>query len=73
MKHTLIVPPSINAMLTGATMARVFPHFIELQYEDGTTETAKKSHPLMASIDYESWFSIVGCVQAAAREHSNAR
>jgi hypothetical protein len=54
-------------MLTGATMARIYPHSVELQYEDGTTETAKRNHPLMKSMDLGNWFSIVGCVQAAAR------
>lgn len=68
MKHTLIVPPSIQAMMTGATMARIYPHSIELQYEDGTTETANRNHSAMKSLDLGSWFSIVGCVQAAARD-----
>lgn len=67
MKHTLIVPPNFKAMMTGATMARVYVDKVELQYEDGTTETAPKNHPMMKAVDWDNWFSIVGCVQSAAR------
>jgi len=67
MKHTLIVPPNFYAMMTGATTCRKYSDRAELQYEDGSTESASLSHPMMQSVDWGSWFSIVGCIQSAAR------
>ena len=67
MEHTLIVFPNITAMMCGVTMVRKFRDRVELQYSDGTVESAPRNHPAMADIDWDSPFSIVGSTQEAAR------
>lgn len=65
MKHTLIVFPTFTAQMCGVAMVRKYAKKVELEYLDGTTESAPIEK--IGQIDWDSPFSIVGMVQAAAR------
>ena len=59
---TLIVPPRIQAMMTGAWKLEVGAHDARLTYTDGTWEEVPAS--LLRDIDGDDWFRIVSTVQS---------
>ena len=69
MKYTLIAFPTIDSMLCGVSCARKYSDRIELQYTDGTTETATNEQLYNVPLDFGNTFSIVSAVQHAARNN----
>jgi hypothetical protein len=64
---TVICPPKIQAMMTGAWKAEKSAHELCLFYTDGSTETVKLSD-IPDNTDWQSWFAIVGAVQELRKQ-----
>ena len=66
----IIVPPTIQVMLTGAAFAQIFgsgsPRVVRLTYTDNTTEEAYLTAEEIAK-GRDNWFAMVGAVQRTAR------
>ena len=62
-KQQVIVPPTIQVMMTGACFAKVRGTCVELHYTDGSIDSANLTVAQMA-IAKENWFSLVSSVQA---------
>ena len=66
----LIVPTNLHAQMTGAQQAEIFgtgsPRVVRLTYLDGETEEAYLTAAEIAA-GKESWFAMVGAVQAMRR------
>jgi len=62
---TLLVPPKIQAMMTGATIASIQGQRVTLTYTDGRKETAVID---LSPTERENWFTLVSRVQEAARK-----
>lgn len=60
---TTIIPPNIQAAMTGAVKCEKGDLQTTLFYEDGTTEPVRTSD-IPDRIDWENWFSIVGTIQS---------
>ncbi len=67
--HNLMIPPTIEMLMSGVSMAAQDRHGnITLRYTDGTTETA--ACPDIEMKDETSFFRIVSTVQDRARSGS---
>jgi hypothetical protein len=66
-KQQVIVPPTIQVMMTGACFAKVRGTRVELHYTDGSIESANLTFAQMANAK-DDWFSLVSSVQAHRKE-----
>lgn len=66
-KTLVIVAPNVLAQLSGAYRVDKTAHTTTLTYLDGTKETVDTAR-LPNSLDWDSWFSIVGGVQSLREE-----
>jgi hypothetical protein len=62
---TIIVFPTIKALMTGVVYVTRGRRQATLHYTDGSTESA--SNKYLADVDWENPFSIVNAVQATRR------
>lgn len=70
-KIEVIVPPTAQAMMSGAIWAQVFgkgsPRVVRLTYSDGTTEEAYLTASEIAA-GKDNWFSLVSSVQGVKND-----
>lgn len=61
---TVIVPPTVQVMMSGVMLARVYPSGnVQLQYTDGNTESALLTAQQLAE-GRDNFFSLVSAVQS---------
>ena len=58
---TMICPPNIKVMITGANHCDKGVEYTTLHYVDGTLECVKTDE--IKNCDWDNWFSIVGSIQ----------
>ncbi len=67
---TFIIPPMIQARMTGAVRCIKNARHTTLVYEDSTEETVLTTELEKLPVDWENWFSIVSNVQALRKENA---